>query len=343
MRNAGPRPASSIEYRCKVTTVARTDSADNQSETSSLVAEAPRISVVIPCHNEATSIGNVVTAFRAVLPDAEIIVVDNASSDDTRQVATRSGARVIHESRRGKGFALLTGFAAASAADYCVMVDGDDTYPAEDVTAMIRAAIDQGVDVVIGTRLDSHHPGAFRRGHSIGNQFFIWLVRFLFRIRTRDLFSGYRVLSRRFLDITPLVSTGFDVEAELAVQAKMNGFQVLEIPVGYRPRASDSHSKLRTLQDGYFILRSIMVLFRDYRPVAFFGWLGIALAMASLWSGVVPVQDYIRTGLVSHLPRAVLAAALFILSALSFSLGVLLSSINRRSVEMAALIRKVSR
>jgi hypothetical protein len=151
------------------------------------------------------------------------------------------------------------------------------------------------------------------------------------------------VLSRRFLDITPLVSTGFDVEAELAVQAKMNGFQVLEIPVGYRPRASDSHSKLRTLQDGYFILRSIMVLFRDYRPVAFFGWLGIALAMASLWSGVVPVQDYIRTGLVSHLPRAVLAAALFILSALSFSLGVLLSSINRRSVEMAALIRKVSR
>lgn len=306
-------------------------------------ATVPRVSVVIPCHNEATSIGNVVAGFRAVLPDAEIIVVDNASSDNTTRAAMDAGARVIHESRRGKGFALLTGFAAASTADYCVMVDGDDTYPAEDVTAMIRAAIDQGVDVVIGTRLDSHHPGAFRRGHSIGNQFFIWLVRFLFGIRTRDLFSGYRVLSRRFLDITPLVSTGFDVEAELAVQAKMNGFLVLEIPVGYRPRASDSHSKLRTLHDGYYILRSIMVLFRDYRPVAFFGWLGIALALASLWSGMVPVQDYIRTGLVSHLPRAVLAAALFILSALSFSLGVLLSSINRRSVEMAALIRKVAR
>jgi len=303
----------------------------------------PQIAVVIPCHNEARSIRAVVLSFLQLLPQADVIVVDNASSDDTARTASEAGARVIHESRRGKGFALLSGFAAASNADYCVMVDGDDTYPAEDARTMIDAAIERGVDVVIGTRLDTHHPAAFRRGHSAGNQFFIWLVRVLFGIRTRDLFSGYRVMSRRFLDVTPLVATGFDIEAELAVQAKMNGFLVVEVPVHYRPRGDDSHSKLRTFQDGYHILRSIMLLFRDYRPVAFFGCLGLLLVLASLWSGIAPILDYVRDGYVHHIPRAVLAAGLFILSALSLSLGVLLSSINRRSAELAALIRKASR
>jgi len=304
---------------------------------------ARRISVVVPCHNEASSIATVVLQFRNALPQAEIIVVDNASSDETARAAEEAGATVVHESRRGKGFALLTGFAAAVDADFCVMVDGDDTYPADQVTTLIEAAIHQRADVVIGTRLDSHRPGAFRRGHSIGNQFFIWIVRLLFGIRTRDLFSGYRVLSRRFLDITPLIATGFDVEAELAVQAQVNGFRVLEIPVEYRPRGEQSRSKLRTIRDGYHILSSILILFRDYRPVVFFGLLGTGLALASLGSGYVAVQDFIRTGYVSHLPRAVLAAALFILSALSFSLGILLSSINRRTIELAALIRKSAR
>ena len=301
-----------------------------------------KVAVVIPCHDEAASIASVVSKFRAELPDAEIIVVDNASNDETAAVAREAGARVVNETRLGKGFALLTGFAAASRADYCVMVDGDNTYPADEVTNLIDAAENGAADVVIGTRLDSEHPGAFRPGHSLGNRFFIWLVRFLFGIKTRDLFSGYRVLSRRFLDIAPLIATGFDVEAELAVQARMNGFRVIEIPVEYRARGEDSNSKLRTIKDGYHILRSIMILFRDYRPLAFFGWFGVALALASLWSGILPIQDYLTTGLVHHVPRAVLAAALFILSALSFSLGVLLSSINRRSVELAALIRKNS-
>jgi hypothetical protein len=168
-------------------------------------------------------------------------------------------------------------------------------------------------------------------------------VRLLFGIKTRDLFSGYRVLTRRFLDTVPIVATGFDIEAELSVQAQTHGFRVDEHPIEYRPRHPDSASKLNTFRDGTHILRGILILFRDYRPIAFFGFLAALLALASLASGWAAVDDYLRTGFVNHLPRAVLAAGLFILSALSMSLGVLLSSINRRSTELASLIRKRSR
>jgi glycosyltransferase involved in cell wall biosynthesis len=302
-----------------------------------------RVAVVIPCHDEASSIARVVGDFRTALPEAEVVVVDNASTDDTAADAAEAGARVLHESRLGKGFALLTGFAAVPDADHVVMVDGDDTYPAASVNDLLQAARESNADVVIATRLEAGSPGAFRPGHSFGNRIFIALVRLLFGIRTRDLFSGYRVLSRRFLDTAPLVATGFDVEAEISVQAQVHGFQVLEIPVEYRARAGASRSKLRTFQDGFHIAREIMILFRDHRPMVFFGLLCVLLMGASFWSGWPAIDDYLRTGLVHHLPRAVLAAALFILAALSLSLGVLLSSINRRAVELAALIRKRGR
>lgn len=299
-----------------------------------------RIAVVIPCHDEAASIGRVVERFRSLLPQADVVVVDNGSTDDTAAVARTAGARVVSESRLGKGFALLTGFAETQGADFTVMIDGDDTYPADDVSRLVEAALSEGADMVIGTRLEDAGVGALRPGHDAGNRLFIALVRLLFGIRTRDLFSGYRLLSRRFLDTTPLVATGFDVEAELSVQAQVHGFRVAEIPVAYRARTTGSSSKLHTWRDGYRILRGIMILFRDYRPMAFFGSLALALLAASLLSGWAPIDDFLRTGLVHHLPRAVLAAALFILSALSIALGILLSSINRRSVELAALIRK---
>jgi glycosyltransferase involved in cell wall biosynthesis len=308
----------------------------------SRVPDSSRVSVVIPCHDEAATIGRVVERFRELLPDAEVLVIDNASQDDTAAVAEEAGARVVGETRLGKGFALMTGFQLAREADYYVMVDGDDTYPASDVIELLSVAVRQGADMVVGTRLESDHSGAFRRGHGLGNRLFIWLVRLLFGIRTRDLLSGYRVLTSRFLATAPLVATGFDVEAELSVQAQSHGFRVAEVPVEYRPRPAQSRSKLRTLRDGAHILSNIMILFRDYRPLAFFGSLGALLIAASLWSGYAPVEDYLRKSFVDHVPRAVLAAALFILAALSLSLGVLLSSINRRSAALAALIRKRS-
>ncbi len=304
--------------------------------------DSARVAVVIPCRNEQATIGKVVRRFREVLPEAEILVVDNASRDGTRHEAVEAGARVVSESRPGKGFALLSGFESAREADYYVMVDGDDTYPAREVELLLEAAEETACDMVVGTRLKRSRPGAFRPGHTLGNQFFIWLVRLLFGIRTDDLFSGYRVITRRFLKASPLMAEGFDVEAELSVRAHAQGFRVVEVPVEYRARRPASSSKLRTFHDGYRILRGIAILFRDYRPLAFFGWLAVALIVFSLWSGLAPIGDYFRTGFVHHLPRAVLAAALFTIAVLSFGLGVLLSSINRRAGELAALIRKRS-
>ncbi len=322
-------------------------SAPEQAPTTDLAPAAvdgSRVAVVIPCHNEEATIGRVVSRFREVLPGAEIVVVDNACGDDTVLAATAAGARVVRESRRGKGFAVLTGFAATRDADYYVMVDGDDTYPVREAPKMLAEAA-AGADMVVGTRLASGHSDAFPAGHSVGNRLFIGLVRLLFGIRTRDLFSGYRVFTRRFLETVPISATGFDVEAEISIQARLHGFDVVEHEVAYRPRHPDSESKLRPLHDGSRILRGIILLFRDYRPVAFFGWLAVLLLVASLLSGWAPVSDFVRTGMVDHMPRAVLAAGLAILAALSLSLGVLLSSINRRSAdaEFATSLRKRAR
>jgi len=257
-----------------------------------------RIAVVIPCHNEQSTVARVVRGFREMLPEADVIVIDNASIDDSATEALSAGARVVGESRLGKGFALLRGFEVAGDVDYCVMVDGDDTYSARDVRRLLEAADDSGADMVIGTRLASADTNAFRPAHGLGNRLFIGLVRALFGFRTADLFSGYRVLSGRYLRNSPLVAEGFEVEAELSVQAHLQGFRVVEVPVEYRARPPGSSSKLRTLHDGYRILRGVLVFFRDYRPLAFFGWLAVALILASLASGYAPIDDYLRTGLV---------------------------------------------
>jgi glycosyltransferase involved in cell wall biosynthesis len=295
--------------------------------------------VVVPCRNEQTTVAKVVTDFRRALPAAPIIVVDNASSDGTAERARAAGATVVAEPRPGKGFALLTGLREGRGADYLVIVDGDDTYPAEEVVNLLAAA-DAGADMVVGTRLAGAEPGAFRRGHSVGNRMFALLVRLMFGIRTHDLLSGYRVVSRRFFDALPLTATGFEVEAELSLRALVQGFPVVEVPVRYRARPAASESKLRTVRDGYRVLVAIMTFFRDFRPLTFFGLLGLALLLLSLAGGSVVVLEFLRTGLVPRLPLAVLSAALFILSALAITCGVLLSSINRRAAEIAALLNR---
>lgn len=298
-----------------------------------------RVAVVIPCHNEEATVGKVVADFRAALPEAQILVVDNASSDRTSELARAAGAEVIRETRPGKGFALLSGFRKAGGEGFEVflMVDGDDTYPAEEAGRLV-AGIEAGADMVIGTRLAQADEGAFRAGHSLGNLLFIWLVRLFFGIRTRDLFSGYRAISRRFLAATPLIAQGFEVEAELSVQAQVGRFPVAEVPVRYRARPIESQSKLRTYRDGTRILFAILTFFRDYKPLTFFGLLALFFLALSLAGGTVVIAEFIRTGLVPRLPLAVLSAALFLLSALTFTCGILLSSINRRASEISALL-----
>jgi glycosyltransferase involved in cell wall biosynthesis len=279
----------------------------------------------------------VVRAYLAQDSVSEVLVVDNASTDRTAELARRAGARVVAESRPGKGYALLTGFRDAGALDYCVMVDGDDTYPADQLPDLLAAA-EKGADMVIGTRLQDSEVGAMRRGHGFGNWLFIQLVRLLFGLRTRDLLSGYRVLSRRYLDAVPLIATGFEIELELSLQGLTHGFRIAEVPVRYRSRGAGSTSKLRTFRDGWRILRSLFLFFRDYRPMVFFGALAAVLLALSLTGGTKVIVAFLRTGLVNHLPLAVLAAALFLLSALALACGVLLSSINRRTTEIAALM-----
>jgi glycosyltransferase involved in cell wall biosynthesis len=298
-----------------------------------------RIAVVIPCRNEAATVGKVVADFAAALPDAVLVVIDNASTDETAERARAAGARVISESRRGKGFALLAGFQAVGDADFVVMVDGDDTYAAERAPEMIAAA-ERGADMVVGTRQAEARGGAFRRFHGLGNAMFTWLVRLIFGLHTRDLFSGYRVLSRRFVESTPLIATGFEIEAELSLQALRHRFTVAEVPVPYRARPAGSTSKLDTYHDGYRVLMAILTMFRDDRPLLFFGSLAAFFLALSLAGGAVVVREFLETGLVPRLPLAVLSAALFLLAALALACGVLLSSINRRAAEIAALIRR---
>ena len=297
------------------------------------------VAVVIPCHNEAATIAKVVADFTRVLPGARIIVVDNASSDGTADIAAAAGAQVVSESRRGKGFALLHGFRVARGASYVVMVDGDDTYPAEDVDKLLKA-VEQGADVAIGTRLTDYESGAFRSKHTFGNQLFIWLMRGFFGVRTKDLFSGYRVFTQRFLELSPLIAQGFEVETELSVQALAGGFLVSEIPVRYRARPADSASKLNTFRDGYRILIALLAFFRDYRPLMLFSSIALVFFIGALLTGSVVVSEYLTTGQVLRMPTAILSVGLALLGAVSTIGGLLLSSINRRSAELAALIAR---
>ncbi len=300
---------------------------------------ALRVAVVIPCRDEAGTVAKVVRDFRAALPEAHILVVDNASADDTARLAAEAGAQVLTETRRGKGFALLTGFRAAGDVDYCLMVDGDDTYPAEASRELLAAAAG-GADMVVGTRLATTEHGAFPTGHGVGNHLFILLVRLLLGVRTLDLFSGYRLLSRRFLSTSPLLARGFEVEAELSMQALAQGFLVAEVPVAYRARPAAGTSKLRSFRDGARILAAILAFFRDYRPLTFFGLIALFLLLLSLATGGVVVAEYLRSGQVLQIPKAILAAGLFVLAAVVFTCGVLLSSINRRAAELAALLTR---
>jgi glycosyltransferase involved in cell wall biosynthesis len=297
----------------------------------------PSVAVVVPAFNEANTIARVVQDFRAALPRARVVVVDNASTDRTGEIAAQAGAEVVRETRQGKGFALIAGLRYAAGADIFVMVDGDGTYPAESARLLIER-IQAGADMVIGTRLQGASEGAFPAGHSWGNRAFIGIVRLLFGIKTLDLFSGYRAMTRRLLEQAPLIAQGFEIETELSIQAFVNRFRVEEVPIAYGVRTGDSRSKLSTFSDGTRIAIAILAFFRDYRPLMAFGWLALLLFVLSISTGSVVIQQYLATGQVLRIPLAICAAGLFILSALSLTAGVLLSSINRRALELRAML-----
>ncbi len=294
------------------------------------------VAVLIPCRNEAGTIARVVGDFRAALPGARVYVYDNGSSDLTSEVAAAAGAIVRREARPGKGEVLRRMFAEIEADAY-VMVDGDATYDAPSVRRMLHVLTSTGCEMVTGVRDERGEVAAYRRGHRLGNRLFNRLLGFLFGTQPTDMFSGYRVLSRRFVKSFPAASTGFEIETELTVHALQQRLPTAEIPTPYFERPPDSPSKLATYRDGTRILLATLLLFRDERPLSFFSILGVALAAVGLALGIDVVREFMRTGLVPRLPTAILASGLMILSFLAFSCGLILDSVARGRRELKRL------
>lgn len=288
----------------------------------------PRIAVVIPCLDEEPTIAQVVEDMKAALPGAEILVFDNGSTDRTAELARAAGAQVVRSPRRGKGH-VIRHMASAVDADVYVLIDGDDTYPAAEAPRLVERFFEAGADMLVATRLETHAPGAFRVFHELGNRVVSRTIALLFRTPVTDVLSGYRILSRRFVRLAHLRAAGFEIETEMTLQALAKGLHLVEAPIAYRARPPGSHSKLDTWTDGLLIGKCIALLFKDYKPFVFFGFLAALLFAASLAAGSAPVLDYYRYAYVYHVPRAILAASLAVLSAVCFGVGLLLDTIFR--------------
>jgi glycosyltransferase involved in cell wall biosynthesis len=290
----------------------------------------PRVAVIVPCLNEEATIGRVLHAFRAVLPEACLVVVDNNCTDATAQIARDAGAFVLRETRPGKGYATRKAFREVDA-DVYLLVDGDDTYPAADAPRLLEP-ITQGVaDVVVGARLGGET--GFRWVNRLGNLLLLWALNFVFRARVTDLLSGYRAMTREFVKQTPVLSTGFELETELSILAFERDFRTREIPVSLRARPEGSRSKIRVVRDGFRILATILTLLRDYRPLSFFGSAGVLSILMGLVPGLIVTVEFFQHGTV-RIPTAILATGLVLSGLLLILVGVILGALNRRFREL---------
>lgn len=294
-----------------------------------------RLAVLIPCFNEEIAIGKVVADFRASLPDARIYVYDNNSSDGTVAVARKAGAVVRSESLQGKGHVVRRMFADIDA-DIYVLVDGDDTYDASAAGGMVHLLLDGHLDMVSAARATDEDE-AYRRGHRLGNLVLTGIVSRIFGNRISDVLSGYRVFSRRFVKSFPALAAGFETETEFSVHALELRMPVGEVQTRYRVRPTGSTSKLRTYADGWRILRTIVVLVKEERPLQFFALAGLVLLVVGLILGIPVVIEFMRTGLVPRLPTAVLATGFVLLSFLSLVCGLVLDSVARGRKEIKRL------
>jgi glycosyltransferase involved in cell wall biosynthesis len=296
---------------------------------------SPQIAVLIPCLNEEVAIPKVIADFRRHLPDALIFVYDNGSTDRTSEVAQAAGAIVRREPLKGKGNVVRRMFADIEA-DIYVLVDGDDTYDAASAPALIERLIEDSLDMVNGAR-EEKSEAAYRRGHRFGNRMLTGMVAYFFGERMSDMLSGYRIMSRRFVKSFPALSTGFETETELTVHALELRLPIAEVMTPYRERPPASSSKLRTIPDGIRIMRLIVRLVREERPLEFFSGMAVLLAILSIVLAVPVIGDYLRTGLVPRLPTALLSTGLMLISFLSLACGLILSTVTRGRMEAKRL------
>ena len=297
-----------------------------------------KVAVLIPCYNEATPIGSVVADFRAALPDADIYVYDNNSTDDTAEVARTAGAIVRVETQQGKGNVVRRMFADIDA-DVYVMVDGDNTYEAKAAPDLIARLTEETLDMVSGCRVTEIQE-AYRPGHRFGNWMLTSLVAHIFGKRTKDMLTGYRVFSRRFVKSFPALSRGFEIETELTVHALELRMPIADVDTAYIDRLPGSDSKLNTIRDGLRILKMIALLVKEERPLAFFGGIGVFFGVVSIVLGVPIVIEYLETGLVPRFPTAILASAIMVIGVLSVMSGLILDTVTlgRREAKRMAYL-----
>ena len=292
--------------------------------------EAMNIAVLLPCYNEEGAVGKTIKDFYKVLPYARVFVYDNNSIDKTIDEAEKAGAIVFKELRQGKGEVVKRMFADIDA-DIYVLADGDDTYDANAAIKLIECLVNENLDMVIGTR--SVGKDAYPRGHIIGNKVFTGLISMFFNSKLNDVFSGYRVMSKRFVKTVPVLSDGFEIETELTVHALHHRMPIKEVATMYKSRPEGTKSKLKTFSDGFKIMNFIFFLLRDVKPLLFFSVLSMCFASMSLFSGIPVVIEFFQTGLVERLPTAVLASGLGIISVICLFTGLVLDNVSRGRLE----------
>lgn len=294
-----------------------------------------RVAVLVPCCNEEVAVARTVQEFQHAVPRAVVYVYDNDSTDNTVQYAAKAGAVVRHEPLRGKGHVVRRMFSDVDA-DVYVLVDGDATYDASSIQTMIDRLVDDNLDMVVGKRVH-HSIDAYRRGHVVGNKLMGKFLGYLFAQRCTDLFSGYRVFSRRFVKSFPALSTGFETETELTVHALTLDMPMTEVATQYSARPPGSESKLKTYRHGLRILVAMLVLFRNERPMVFFGVLALVLGITSVGLALPLLATFAETGFVPRFPTAVLCAAIMLLAFLSLACGLILDTVTRGRRELRRL------
>lgn len=292
-----------------------------------------KIAVLIPCYNESASIAKVVEDFKKILPQAEIYVYNNNSTDNTAEIAAQAGAVVRNEYKQGKGNVVRSMFRDIEA-DCYLMVDGDDTYPAEDCLVMVQEILDGKADMVIGDRLSTSYFTENKRPfHNFGNKLVRGLINRLFDSDVRDIMTGYRAFNREFVECFPVLSKGFEIETEMTIHALNRNFLIKEVPVSYRDRCEGSVSKLNTFSDGFKVLKTVLRLYKDYKPLSFFGLLALLFLLVTILFAIPVAIDYLRIGEVPRFPTLIVGGILGMCSLQLFAIGLILDSIVKHNKE----------
>lgn len=289
-----------------------------------------KIAILIPCYNESKTIAKVVQDYHAALPEADIYVYDNNSKDHTDEIAREAGAIVCYEYRQGKGNVIRTMFREIEA-DCYLMIDGDDTYPAENAREMVDLVLDKHVDMVVGDRLSATYFTENKRPfHNLGNRTVKGLVNTIFKGNISDIMTGYRAFSYQFVKSFPVISKGFEIETEMTIHALDKNLSLQSVQVEYRDRPADSPSKLNTYSDGFKVLRTIVRLYKEYRPLSFFGILALLLAFVGCILFIPVFSEYIRTGLVPRFPTLIVSGVAVTMGVLLWICGLILDTVAKK-------------